>query len=443
MRHARLRLSPAPSAVRWSAIPLAIVLALPAGAGSVEAQVRVAVVPFDGQGGHGARRQVQSALEDDSRVTPVDLDRVDSAASRAGARSGDSEGIAQLAGDLSVQLVIQGRVTGRGRRRRVRLVARDAQGAQLATAGGAMRGGGLSRAVESLLDEALPQIRSGTASVASTTPVARPRARPIDDEAPDDDRDDESRDGAGNARNGAVREWQMRAPILSLQIGVVPRSREADITFEDTRHGRYSAWYPELGVRAEVRPLARDPSLARALYGRFAFAHAVGLASRIDATGQPVDNAFYRLDFAIGGLFPLADVFDLGVELGFGWDTYNLADNPLLESAEYAYVRPALRAHARLAQEILVLSAEIGVRPAFSRGDLHAYGPGGDTLGFDVGGKLGGSYAVAGDVGLSWALEMAWVGYWMNFSEGMGMNAARSGTESSLRIGIWAGVAVW
>jgi hypothetical protein len=413
---------------------------------SAAAQVRVAVVPFDGGGASGVRRQVQAALSRDPRVEAVDLDLVESAADRSGAHSSGRDGIPELARELSAQMVIQGVVTGHGRRQRIRLTARDAQGTEIGSSGGAVRGGGIGRAVESLLDEALPQLSatatsSRIASAASTghrmAVVDEVSDREDEEQAQDTDRDD-------GYDEGRERPWDMRAPFLSIQLGVVPRSRETDVTFEDPRQTRrYRAWYPELAVRAELRPLARDVGLARAIYGRIQFAHGVGLTSRVDATGQPVDTAFYRLDIGAGALFPLADAFDLGVELGIGWDTYNLADNPLLESAEYVYIRPALRARVRLFREIVILAADIGVRPVLSRGDLNQYGSGGDTIGFDVGGGLGGGYALAGDVGLSYAIELAWVGYWMNFSGRMGADAARSGTDSSLRIGIWVGLAVW
>lgn len=424
---------------RW-ALPVAALLAVAAvgsmDTGTASAQVRVAVIPFDGAGAVGARRQVQRALEDDGRVSVVDLDRVESAAQRTGASSGSSSGAPELARELEARLIVQGRVTGRGRRRRVRLTALDESGREVGSANAQMRGQGVERAVRTLLDEALPQLPSPREEVREAPP-------PVRTVVPEDIVEDDGESDEGGEQGGETA-WDRRAPLLEVQVGIVPRSREADITFQDTRHGRYDAWYPELAARAVLRPLNADPGIVQGIYGRFQFAHAVGLSSQIDSTGESVDSTFYRLDFALGWLFPLATELDLGVELGAGWDTYNLSDNVLLESAEYVYIRPAIRGRMRIYREYLVLGAEVGVRPVLDRGDFDTYGTGGDTFGFDVGGSVGGGFALAGTFGLTWAIEISYVNYWLNFADAPDPAfAGESGTDGGVRIGIFAGIGLW
>jgi hypothetical protein len=242
----------------------------------------------------------------------------------------------------------------------------------------------------------------------------------------------------------------MRAPLLELQVGVVPRSRDADVTFESSRHGRYSAWYTELAARAEFRPFNADPSILRGLYARGFFAHSVALSSKIESCDSEssvncnVNTNFWRLDFGAGLLFPLADILDLGVEFGAGWDSYALSSNPLLESAQYIYLRPAIRARMRLYREFLVMGAEVGARPVLQRGSFSQYGRNGDSVGFDVGGTIGGGVAFAGNVGMTYGVSVAYVNYWHNFENAAEPAlTATSGTDGGLRIEIMLGFALW
>lgn len=433
--------------------PLAVAVALAAATmvlaqvGEAAAQVRVTTVPFEGAGAAGARRQVQRALEDDRRVSTVDEGRADSAAQRVGASSDGTSGIADLASELEAGMVIQGRVTGRGRRRRLQLTALDQDGREVASARAAMRGNGVERAVRSLVGDGLARLPAPP-PVESEPPPVRTGAGV---EQPEDEREPDEYRGGESEAPAAPTDWDRRAPLLDVQLGLVPRSREADITFQDSRHGRYNAWYPELAVRAEVRPFNADPSILQGLYGRFFFAHAVGLSSNVDGCDRDdptmncgVDSTFYRLDFAAGLLFALTDELELGAEFGAGWDNYALSANPLLESVEYVYLRPAVRARMRIFRELFVIGAEVGVRPVLSRGDFSSYGTGGDTIGFDVGGSLGGGIALAGNIGFTYALTATYVNYWLSFSDPPDPSfAGSSGTDGSVRIGIMLGLGIW
>lgn len=413
-----------------------------------EAQIPVAVLPFEGAGG-GARRQVARALESDGRVTVIEESLTDAAVARA------SEP-ARVARELGARLVIGGRVTGRGRRQRFQLRAHDATGREVASTGGATRRQGIARAARAILDEALPELPPpSTASSATSTSTSQSTTVPASVHAstsepmespPDPDRDAPSDAGS----EGTPSEWDMRAPLLELQVGVVPRSRDADVTFQSSRSGRYSAWYSELAVRAELRPFNSDRSILRGLYARGFFAHAVALSSRVEACDPEtsgncsVDTSFWRLDFGAGLLFPLADILDLGIEFGAGWDTYGLSDNPLLESAQYVYLRPALRARMRLYREYLVVGAEMGARPVLHRGRFAQYGQDGDSIGFDIGGTLGGGVALAGNIGMTYGVSFAYVNYWHNFSNAADTTlAATSGTDGGIRIEVLLGFALW
>lgn len=405
------------------------------------AQVPVAVMPFGGAGGSGARRQVQSALEDDGRVGAIDLGTVDGAAERAGAGSSGEDGIADAASELGARVIIQGNVSGRGRRRRVVLTARDETGRQIGRAGGAMRGGGVSRAVRSLLGEALEGLPPEPEEPVEAVP------EPIVDEEPAGGIDEEAE------VDGEERPLQERSPWLSAQVVLGIRTRDASVTLADTTNREWNARpvYAELGVRAELRPFASSTDLLRGLYGNFFFANSVGLQSTrvsgctpTDADDCKIDTNFFRVAFAVGFLFPLVDILDLGVEFGAGWDVYNIETNDVLPSAEYVYLRPALRSRLRLVDELVGIDFEMGVRPVVSRGAI-GYDQGGDTTGFDVGGGLSGSIPLAGGVGLTYGVEIAWVSYWLGYAEPETPSAmdATTGTDQGVRITFAVGVGLW
>lgn len=415
----------------WSiAVAIAFSLTL---AGTASAQVRVAVVPFGGSGAAAARRQVQNALDGDRRVATVELDRVDSAAERVGAGTSGDEGIAGVASELEARLIVQGSISGRGRRRRIQLIGRDATGRQVGSAGGAMRGNGVARAVRQVLDEALSQLPG----------VTEEQAEPPPEMVSTEDETEEVPGGEDEGEEPAQRDVSDRAPLLNVQLGIIPRSRNARVVFRSMGDRSYDAWYAELGARVELRPLAGDPGLLRGLYGHFMFAHAVALGSKTPA-GDPVDTTFFRLGFGVGFMLPLADIFDLGVEFGAGWDTYNLGANPLLSSAEYVYLRPALRGRVRLVRELVGIDAEIGFRPVLSRGDIGQYGPGGDTYGLDVGGGISGGVPLSGSIGITYALQLSWVSYWLGYSGEMGAESVgESATDQGVRISILVGLGIW
>lgn len=409
-------------------------LAIPA-----SAQVRVGVMPFGGAGGSGARRQVQSALEDDGRVSAIDLDTVDGAAERSGAGSGGEDGIADAASELGARVIVQGNVSGRGRRRRLTLTARDETGRQIGRAGGAMRGAGVARAVRSLLGEALEGLPPEPEEPEEAAPEPVMDEEPIGDDEVEPPSDE--------------RPLQQRAPWLNAQFVLGIRTRDASVTLADTTNREWNARpvYAELGLRAEVRPFASSTDLLRGLYGNFFFANSVGLQSTrvsgctpTDADDCKIDTNFFRVAFAVGFLFPLIDILDLGVEFGAGWDVYNIETNDVLPSAEYVYLRPALRSRLRLVDEIVGIDFELGVRPVVSRGEI-GYGQGGDTIGFDVGGGLSGSIPLAGGIGLTYGVQLAWVSYWLSYAEPEAPSAmdATTGTDQGVRVMFAVGLGLW
>lgn len=98
----------------------------------------------------------------------------------------------------------------------------------------------------------------------------------------------------------------------------------------------------------------------------------------------------------------------------------------------------------RLYREYLVLGAEVGARPVLRRGRLFQYGRDGDSIGFDVGGTLGGGIALAGNIGMTYGVSFSYVNYWHDFANATNPAlAAVSGTDGGIRIEILLGFALW
>lgn len=393
-----------------SSIPLAIAVAVAASllptAASAQ-RIGTVVMPFDGAGADAIRAQVHEALGEDSRLDVAALDE----------------------GSPDARILVSGSTSGRASRRTFELVASDAQGNELATQSGRVGRGAAGRravgdATRALVDAAIPRLPPAPAeeepietdtTPAETTPV---ETRPAGEATPTPGSD---------------------PAILSLLAGAVFRNRTSEVRLENGGSQLYdSGFYVELAAAAELRPLAHDPGLARGLFVRAQYAHAVGLGTQDCGGGscQRYDTTFFRVYGDVGFLFDLGRVVELGAGVGFGFEAYQIADNRVMPGVEYPYLRPAVRGRIRILEELVVLDAEVGLRSLFGRDRLGtAFGPNGDSLGMDAGLGVTGLL----DFGLTWRADFTWASYWHSFAGGGTLQNGQSGTDQGIRIGVMLG----
>jgi len=393
-----------------TAVLVGILLAAPTASAQ---RIGTVVMPFDGPGSATVRTEVHESLAEDPRLDVAPLDE----------------------GASSARVLVSGSTSGRAARRRFELVASDANGNELATQSGRLgRGAAGRRAVEdatrTLMDAAIDALPPAPA--AATEPV-----------------EGEDTTGAGVAPAGGETppssgstDAHRDTAVAALPDRGRDRNRTSDVRLENGGSQLYdSGFYIELAAQAEVRPLAHDPGLGRGLYLRVDYAHAVGLGTQDCGSGtcQRFDTTFFRVYGDAGFLFGLGDVAELGAGVGFGFEAYQIADNRVMPGVEYPYLRPGIRGRIKIVQELFVIDAEVGYRALFGRGGLSpAFGPNGDSIGFDAGIGLGGLL----DFGLMWRADFSWASYWHSFAGGGTLQDGESGTDQGIRIGLSLGYGI-
>ncbi len=407
------------------------------GTSLAQAQLTVAVAPFDGRGARTVTRDVAGALGDHADV--VSSRTASRAATQAGIE-GLSGGITDFATAVGAQIVFLGTVetTGRRRRRRrrrrgastrqVSITAFDAGGEQLAQANFSYPSGRSGR--ETLAGEVaalFQQAVSAREALHAPPPALDPA--PMFEPEPEPEPESEAPDDG--------------LAILSAWIGLTIRSRDTVVTLTtpgDER--RYSASYVELGAAVEARPFAREGHLGRGLYANIDFWHSVGLGSVVDdpAMTSVASTNFARFQINAGYLLTVAEIAEVGIGFGGGYDGYFFAVNPILPTAEIGYLRPAARGRIRFMEETLVLDVEIAYRGVVGIGGLaDSFGQGVETHGVDLSLALTGNLARIADLGFTWAARFAYVGYFMNFAGAANDAMGSSGVEESLRFTLLAG----
>lgn len=385
------------------------------------AQRTAVILDFDGRGAGIARRSVVRALSDE-----LELERSSDFESRArdlGADLGSPPGVAQVANDMGVDLVVRGEVSGRGRRAETVIRVLDSDGNEVARrqAGSPATRRGQRRIGEAALEavnQAIEELDRRDAEAAAAQDTAAGGGlggdlglgEGLDEELGEDEEEDEPGEPAA-------------VPYLELMGAIGLRSRNGTIDLDPAGSRGYDALlFWEIGLWAELRPFAGDDGALRGLFVQAELFHSIFLTSEeevMDDVFEPVDstNAF-RVFGQLGYLLGVGDG-ELGGGLGFGYDAFTLSENGTMPSTQYTYLRPALTFRHPLVDDLLGLRLGGGLRVVMGTGDLAPFfAEDASAFGFDLGAAAVGRLTD----NLSYGLHVGYTGYSLGF-DGVGQGS--------------------
>lgn len=399
-------------------------------ANEAAAQRTAVILDFDGRGSRIARRAVVRALSDE-----VELARssdFESRASDLGADPSSPTGIAQVANDMGVDLVVRGEVSGRGRRAETVIRVLDSDGNEVARR-----------------QSGSPASRRGQRRIGAAAVEAVQQAMAVldrrDAEAVPDQPDDMGGMGGDPGMGGGLDQELLdeeeeeedepsepaAVPYLQLMLGLGGRGRSAEITLATGGTRGYDApFYFEVGLWAEARPFAGDDGALQGIFVQGDFFHSIGLSSEEETAPdmfQEIDSSALRFSFQAGYLVAVGDG-ELGGGLGYGQDAFSLAENDTMSSTAYSYLRPGVTFRYPLMEQTLGFQADLGLRIVLGTGELAPmFAESASAFGFDFGLALGGSL----DNGLAYALRGGYTSYGLSFegdAEDM-LNTAEDGGD--------------
>lgn len=404
---------------------------------------RGVVLDFSGRGSGAARNAVVRAASD-----KLDLARsrdVEGAAQNLGADLSQPAGIAAVAQDQGLTLIITGEVTGRGRGARTHIHVFDDQGNEVAyREAGRPVGRAGRRRIQQAASEAIDQALGAVAERRRQEELERQRqeeaARQAQLAAMSEGGGEEDEDEASGTPGGL--------PLIAAFVGIDGRTRDAQADFPGGGGRRYDlGMYPELSIRLESFPLGSSSSAAKGLYAQLDLAFALALSSQeLDAMGNPtdIDTSAWRMLVQAGYQYPLSDdAFRIGALVGFGLDSFTLGDNGVMASTKYTYLRLGAVADARLYEDLVRARLDIGYRIVFGVGEIgdgmaaNALGDDASGGAFDLGVSLGGRI----DMGLSYALRFGFTRYGFDFTgtTGSGIPPESSFTDKALNLSVQVG----
>jgi hypothetical protein len=386
---------------------------------------RAVVLDFEGRGGTVVRRSVVSALSEE--VDLAKRSEAEAAASEAGVDLDTPAGRSAVAEALGVDVLIAGRVRGRGARARIDIVVYGRDGQELASGRGppplGRRG---RRALEAkargLVKEALAQQPEPEPLDPEPTPYEKEEPPPV--EVPPE---------PGEAEEAAQPRSSWPVPAVTLLVGAGAGVHRTEVPLESGERRLYD-WtaFPELAFAVEARPLASSASAARGLLLRGSAALSVGLSSTDQSTSDEVDTTAFRVGAELGYLYGFAEGrVEVGLAGGFAYEAFVLGDNSVLPTSRYAQLRVGAISRIGLVPERLTLGVELGLRAAFTAGDLGtAFGDEVSPLGLDAALSVGGAL----DVGFAYRLRVGYREYRLDFGGSADDAPADDGTDRNLAV---------
>ncbi len=436
---------------------------VPRGASAQTTRTRAIVLSFEGWHADQARTAavdgLAAAYDLITEQTAIDT------ASSMGVDPGTPEGMGAVVARLHIELVVGGTVAGTGRSAQTTVWVTDTQGNTLATRtasgpGTGRRGGiAIGNAALEACSEGVMQLHPiGPQPQPQAQPQPQPEAEPEPEPEPLPDYDIEHevagasrgqrhdgerptpRRGGSDGGSGPSISGRWNQPVFRALIGVDVRNRVASAS-PNPEINRFDADFgPAIQLLLETRPFAQSDDATRGLYAYVWTEFSAGLSYFPNAaTDETAAMTLYGLDIGAGYAGTIGEVFELIGTVGFGMDGVGLSelDPPTAHypSVQIMYLRPAIQARVRLAEDLLILEGSFGGRIMLSAGDLNTFGsPGGGGIDWSIG--------LAGiiDPGFTWQLRFGYSGNYISYGDpGDGAPFLDSGVEEAWRILIGIG----
>jgi hypothetical protein len=335
------------------------------------------VLDFEGRGGSAARRLVVDAISDEVRLVPNrDARR---AARRLDADMDTPEGMASMARDLGIRVIVRGAVRGRGRRAETEVVVVDADGREV------------MRSVYGSPTDRAAREEIGSAVLAGVRTALADRQAVPEGVAVEQAVVDEERPPMAHAPQAAPPAAASTIPVLVLSLGPVFRTRNAEIRVTRTAPGtmtqdtrRYDvSGFVELSLVLELHPFASSGSL-RGLFARVEGARSIFLDSR-DRDDSVLETSTLRFTGELGYVHQFGKL-GVGLVAGFSLDSFEIEPNMTLPASSYSALRTGIVAQLPLEERLFIAELEAGWRFVLGIGDLaSAFGADASAQGFDVG----------------------------------------------------------
>jgi hypothetical protein len=377
--------------------------------GGAPAPLRTVVFPFEGPRRESRRARILVAQAVDGTLEVVGRDELRAAIDEFQIDIEREDAAMELATVVAAPIILVGEVTGRGGRATTTIIAVDANNEEL---GRREAGSPLSRRGRGEIEAAAQELaleagfvyeerRRQQLEAARQAEIEAARQAELDEELLDEMGVAEGEPGADgdDADGGEGPANPSLYPLVQVTGGLTFRNRTVDIdrtgpTGTAVLPVQYDVpgLFPELSLHIEVRPLNGQGAIPAGFVTWLDFAVALGLESETEPPdSEQLDTSAFRVEGGVGYLYPVG-IFQAGVNLGVGYDAFDLEENQILPSTEYTYLRIGLDGRLRLVDGIVEPRIFFGYRLVLGVNDelTDAFGSDTTATGLDVGAGVAG-----------------------------------------------------
>jgi len=425
------------------------------------ALTRAVVFPFDGTRSYARRARSTVGDAVDGIVEVVSSDELRAAIAEFEIDTDREDAAMELATVVAAPIIFTGEIEGRGRRARTVIIAKDANGEELGrreagsprTPSGREEIAVMARELATEATVVYEERRRAQLEAARQAEIEAARQAEIDQELLEEIDGGEGSEGDGG--DDGEGPGESLYPLIQVTGGLTFRNRNVTIDRVGPDGGpvlpvEYDVpgLFPEFSLHIEARPLNGNGAIAAGLVTWLDFAVAFGLTSETAGDGQELDTSVFQVEGGVGYLYPV-DIFQAGVNLAVGHESFDLEENLILPSMDYTYLRIGLDGRMRLLDGLVEPRVFFGYRIVLGVNDelTDFFGSSTTANGIDVG------VGVAGVIweGLTYLVRFDYVRWSLSFDgipegdrdiEDPAMRTrevGEDGTDDGIRLTIQAG----